>query len=208
MNDGTGRTKEGPMRIAARRFGVALGLALPLAAAAVQAQSKQAQQYKAGPGQIVERCGIAGTFTVGRTFVGSADRFRRTGDNQFTAPDGTTVVTNAQRQIVEIKIATPGVFTQRYAVIGDIRLNEVLKRYGQPQPRSRPRKPADPHDFVLEYAYEGVSFLFTGMPTGMSVRRGAYVAAPLDKPVAAVIVHEKERDPAGADHACNLASSK
>lgn len=186
----------------------ALAAALVGATGLATAQTaKQAPVFQSGVSQIVERCGNAGSFTIGRPLPGG-DRLRQTGENQFTAADGTTVSTNAQRQIVEVKVTTPGAFTQRYVVIGDIRLNEVLRRYGQPQPRSRQRKSANPNDFVLEYAYEGVSFLFSGMPRGMTVRPGVYVAPALDKPVAAVIVHEKERDPLGRDHECALTSKK
>lgn len=181
-----------------------LALTAMLSPALVHGQAVKQAPSKVSFGQVVERCGIAGSYTIGRVFAPRGETSR--GNDEWLAPDGTVITTNSRRIIAEIRISNPGVFTQRYVVNRETTLNDVLQRYGSAQPRRQRSSRPDGRDFVLEYAYEGISFVFGGVPATVSVGRS--VGSQFNRPVSAIIVHEKERDPSGRDYSCPMTSKK
>jgi hypothetical protein len=102
------------------------------------------------------------------------------------------IATDGTGMIREIIVRRPGVFTQRYIVIGQSTLGEVLQRYGRPTSSRRvgPR-------LVIDYAYDGISFAFpySGNAAGLEN----------DVSVSAATVHTKAAPPNGASFACKAA---
>lgn len=148
-----------------------------------------------GPGsQVIERCGDAVGFTI-RTPVARYRNLRPLkaagGLRQFQAGDGTVLRVDAKGQIADVTVRTPGVFTQRFVVIGQSTLGEVLKRYGTPTASRQAGA-----ELVVEYATEGVAFLF-GNPAGRALS-----SAQLGERVRGVTVRSKVPDAAGRTVPC------
>jgi len=141
-----------------------------------------AAQMRAGAGAIVERCGAAAGLQLGAQ-----------GSSGSVGGDGLVSVTAEGGVIREITVRRAGAFTQRYIVIGQSTLGEVLQRYGQPT-SSRPVGPT----LQIDYGYDGITFLF---PYG-----GSSAALQNDLVVRGATVHPKARRPDGSIYPCATAA--
>src|SRR3979409_2669184 len=92
--------------------------------------------------QIIERCGSAAGLRLGVPAAAG------------TVGDGLAqVATDAGGAIREITVRPSGAFTQRYIVIGESTLGDVLQRYGKPATT----KQTGP-SLIVAYPHDGVSF--------------------------------------------------
>jgi hypothetical protein len=128
-------------------------------------------------GGILERCG-----TVERWRIGAS-----VSPSEFPPANGGITITVANGRIATIQSRVRGTFTQRYIVIGESTLSDVMKRYG-----SARRSPQSSSVVEVDYPYDGITFQFAGGGSSSEPR------------VSAVRLHAKAPDPSGADHSCNL----
>lgn len=134
-----------------------------------------------GAGAIVERCGSAAGLQLGAKGASGG------------VGDGLVTVTADRGVIREITVRRAGAFTQRYIVIGQSTLGEVLQRYGQPTSSRNAGS-----TLLVDYAYDGITFTF---PYG-----GSSGAVQNNLVVRGATVHDKARLPNGSTYPCTSAA--
>jgi hypothetical protein len=131
--------------------------------------------------QIVERCGTAAGFSLGRSIRGAglvATGRVADGLRQLRTPDGAvTVGVDGADTIREIAVRVPGAFTQRFIVVGRSTLGDVLQRYGQPTSSQRSGS-----GVVVDYAHDGVSFAVPGVSRTATVESATVHAKTAGRP--------------------------
>jgi hypothetical protein len=129
-------------------------------------------------GQILERCGAVDGYVIGAHVRNYLSRITTSPQFDSSGPYVTTVdrvrlgLDPGTGEIREITLASPGAFTQRYIVIGEATLRDVLERYGPPI-SSRPVG----GDIVVFYPDEGVAFTFADIGTFLPTKTDARVSA-------------------------------
>jgi hypothetical protein len=117
--------------------------------------------------------------------------FKRLDRHRYSTPYG-LLLTEENGSLSEIKISMPGVFTQRYIVIGESTLSDVVQRHGVPVGGFQ----TSGDEIVVNYPYDGIAFGFAGHD-----KRVPKVLNDSDR-VTSVILKRRVPDPRGADHSC------